>query len=70
MQENVKKIIGYRARCFQKVVYKADEFIGSKTADTTTNLSDNNIEKQELIEEIFIPPEKGEEILNALRKVL
>ena len=32
--------------------------------------NDDNIEKQEPAEEIIIPPEKREEILNKLRKVL
>ena len=67
-----KKIIGYRARCFkncfQKVVHKAakatDEFIGNNIAE--------KIVKQKLVideisinvDEIIIPPEKKEEMLN------
>ena len=54
----------------QKVVHKADEFIGNKIADAATKPNNDNIEKQELVEEIIIPLEKKEEILNKLRKVL
>ena len=32
--------------------------------------NDHNIEQQEPFEKIIIPPGKGEEILNKLRKVL
>ena len=35
-----------------------------------TKSNDNSIEKQEPVEEILIPPEKREAILNKLRKVL
>ena len=45
----------------KKVVYKAGEFLGNKIADAVTKSNDNN-EKQEPIEEIIIPPEKGKEI--------
>ena len=41
-----------------KVIHKAGEFIGNKTADTLTKSNDDNIEKQERPEEIIIPPEK------------
>ena len=51
----------------KKVVHKASEFIGCKIADAVTQSSDNEIVKQELVEEIIIPPE---EILNDLRQVL
>ena len=54
----------------KKVVHKAGEFIGSKVADAVTKSDDDNIEKQEPVEEIIIPPEKRDEILNKLRKVL
>ena len=54
----------------EKVVHKANEFIGKKFADAVTKSNDYNIEKQESVEEIIIPPEKREEILNKLRKVL
>ena len=34
-----------------------------------TKSNDHNIEKQEPVKEIIIPPEKREKILNKLRKV-
>ena len=54
----------------KKLVHKAGEFLGNKIADTVTKSNNDNIEKQEPVEEIIIPPEKREEILNKLRKVL
>ena len=35
----------------KKVVHKAGEFLGNKIADTVTKSNDNNIEKQEPVEE-------------------
>ena len=55
---------------YTKVVHKAGEFLGNKVADAVTKSSNDNIEKQEPVEEIIIPPEKTEEILSKLRKVL
>ena len=54
----------------KKVVHKAGEYIRNKIADAVTKLNDNNTEIQEPDEEIIIPPEKREEILNKLRRVL
>ena len=54
----------------KKVVHKTGEFIGNKIADAVTKSNDDNIEKQKPIEEIIIPLEKRDEILNKLRKVL
>ena len=54
----------------KKVVHKAGKFIGNKIADAITKSNDDNIEKQEPVEEIIISPEKREEILNKLRRVL
>ena len=54
----------------KKVVHKAGEFLGNKIADAVTKSNDDNIEKQEPDEEILIPQEKRDEILNKLRKVL
>ena len=51
----------------KKVVHKADEFIGNKIADAVSKSNNDNIEKQE---EIIIPPETRDEILNKLRKAL
>ena len=53
----------------KKVVHKAGEFLGSKTADAITKSNDDKIVKQEPVEEIIIPLHKREEILNELRKV-
>ena len=67
-------VIGYRTRCcencFQKVVHKAFEFLGNKIPDAVTRSNNDNIEKQEPLENVIIPPEKLDEILNKLRKVL
>ena len=54
----------------KKVIHKADEYLWNKIADAATNSNDDNIEKQESVEEIIIQPEKREEILNKLRKLL
>ena len=54
----------------KKGVHKAGEFIGNKIVDTVTKSNNYNIEKQEPVEEVIIPPEKREEILNKLRRVL
>ena len=51
---------------YTKVVHKAGEFLGNKVADAVTKSSNDNIEKQEPVEEIIIPPEKTEEILSKL----
>ena len=54
----------------KKVVHKVGEFIGNKTADAIIKSGNDNIEKQEPLQKLIIPPEKREEILNKLRKVL
>ena len=54
----------------KKMVHKAGEFIGNIIADAVTKSNNNKIVKQEPAEEIIIPPEKRDEILNKLRKVL
>ena len=65
-----KQILERGLNASKKVVHKAGEFIGNKIADAVTISNDNNIKKQEPVEEIIIPPGKREEILNKLRKVL
>ena len=55
---------------FKNVVHKAGKFIRNKTADEVTKSNNDNIEKQAPVEEIIIPLEQREEILNKLRKVL
>ena len=54
----------------KKVVHKAGEYLGNKIADAVNKSNDDNIEKQEPVEEIIIPPEKREEMLNNLKIVL
>ena len=53
----------------KKVVNKAGEFLGNITADTVTKSNDDEIVKQEPVEEIMIPQEKKRDnLLNELRK--
>ena len=54
----------------KEVVQKAGEYLGNKIADAITKSNDDKIDKHETVEEMIIPPEKREEILNKLRKVL
>ena len=54
----------------KKIVHKAGEFLGNKTADAITKSTDNKTEKQEPVEEIIVPLQKRDEILNKFRKVL
>ena len=54
----------------KKVVHKAGQYLGNKIADAVTKSNNDNIEKHDPVEEIFISPEKRDEILNKLRKVL
>ena len=53
----------------KKVVLKEGEFLGNKIAEAVTKSNDDKIVKKEPVEEIMIPPEKRDEILNILRKV-
>ena len=52
----------------KKVIHKAVEatfeFLGNKIADAVTKSYDDKIVKTKSVEEIIIPPEKREEILN------
>ena len=70
LQENIKNKYWKHLVASKEVVHKASEIIGNKVADAVTKSNDDNIEKQEAVEEIIIPLEKREEILNKLRKVL
>ena len=54
----------------KKVVHKEGEYLRNKIADAITKLNDDNTEKHEPVEEIIIPAEKREGIINKLRKVL
>ena len=55
---------------YKKVVHKTGEFLGNKIIDAVAKSNDDKIVKEEPVEEIIIPPEKREEILNELRQVL
>ena len=52
----------------KNVVHEADEFLGNKSADAKNKSNDDKVVKQEPAEEIIIPPEKRDGILNKLRK--
>ena len=72
MLENIKKQLldtglDYLKTASKKVVHRAVEFLGNKIADAVTK---SNNDKEEIVEEIIIPLEKRDEILNKLRKVL
>ena len=54
----------------KKVVHKAGEFLRNKIADAVTKSNNDTIRKQEPVEEINIPPDKREEILNESRQLL
>ena len=58
----------------KKVVHKAGEFLGNKIADAVTKSNNNKIVKPNKnprnVQEIMISPDKRDEILNKLRKVL
>ena len=75
LRENIKKQLlntglDSLKTAFRKEVHKAGEFIGNKIADTATKSNDDETVKQEPVEEIVIPTEKIDKILNKLRKVL
>ena len=54
----------------RQVINKAAEFLENKIADAVTHSNDDEIEKQEPLEEIIIPLEKRGEILNKFGKAL
>ena len=58
----------------EKIVHKACKFFGNKIADAVTKSNDDKIMKPDEyprnVEEIIIPLEKRDEILNKLSKVL
>ena len=70
MRKYKKQLLDTGLDSSKKVVHKAGEFIGNKIADAVTNSSDGNIVKQKPVEIIIISPEKRDEILNKLRKLL
>ena len=54
----------------QKAVEPTSEFIGNKIADKIVKQKHVVDENPRNVEEIIIPPEKREEILNELRQLL
>ena len=54
----------------KKVVHTAGEFLENEITYTVTNPNDDKIVKQEPDEEIIIPSEKKDKMLNKLRKAL
>ena len=53
-----KQLLNTGLDASKKVVHKAGEVLGNKIEDAVTNSNDDNIEKQEPVEEIIIPAEK------------
>ena len=50
-------------------MHKAGRLLGNQIADAVNKSNGDKIVKQESIEEIIIPPEEKDEILNKLRQV-
>ena len=77
-KKNKKQLLDTGLNASRKVFHKAGEYLRNKTADTVllntfatqTKSNDNNIEKQEPVEETIIPLEKREKNSKKLRKVL
>ena len=55
---------------FKNIVPKSGEFIGNKIIDAVTKSSNDKTVKQEPVAKIIMPPEKRDEILNNMRRVL
>ena len=70
MRENLRHLLDKGLDASKKVIHKAGEYLGDKIADAVIKSNNVNIEKQEPVEEIIIPPKKRGEIVNKLRKVL
>ena len=73
-KKHIKKIVNTGLDSLKtaskKVVDKTGEILGNKIADAVTGSNDNKMEKQEPVEEIVIPPEERDEMLNKLSQVL
>ena len=68
-----KQILDKGLDASKKVIHEAGEYLGNKTEDAVTKSNNDNIGIQEPVQEIIIPSEKKEEILNIkqiFRKVL
>ena len=48
----------------KKKVHKTDEFFGNKSADAVLNSANDKIEKREPLEQIIIPLQERDKILN------
>ena len=55
---------------FKQVVKKADDLLGNKIEEAVTTSNDDKIWKQKPVEEIIVPLEERDEILNKLRQLL
>ena len=66
-QTNLEKNIGYWTRCFKTAFKKVNHKVAEVTGEFLGNNIANKIPKP--VEEIIIPPEKREDILNELRQV-
>ena len=69
LRENIKKQLlntgqGSLKTAAKKVVHKAGELLGNKIGDAVIKSNDDNIEKQEPVEEIIVPLGKRGEIKN------
>ena len=54
----------------KKVVHETGEFIGNKIADAVTKSNNDKIVKKEPVEELIIPLEERDAILNDSKQVL
>ena len=63
-----KQLLNKELDASKKAIHKFGELLGNRNAVTVTKPNDINMEKQEAVGEIIIPPGKREEILNKLRK--
>ena len=54
----------------KKVIHKAGEYLENKTPDTTNMSNNDNIMKQEPVEEIIIPPEKRRNIKQIEKSII
>ena len=74
LRENIKKlldtVLDFLKTASKKVVHKRGEVLGNKIADVVITSNDDKFVKQDSFYEIIIQLEKGEEILDKLRKVL
>ena len=65
-----KQLLNTGLDASKKVSHKRSQYLGNKIADAVTKLSDDSIKKQEPVEELIVLPEKRDEIMDKLRKLL